>query len=260
MELRHATILITGGSSGIGFELARQLLRRDNTVIVASRSDVELASARSREPALHTFLVDVSDGQSIAALHANVTREFPDLNVLINCAGVMRKIDLQGDRAMSDLTKEVDVNLKGTMWMNAQFLPLLKRQPRAAIVNVSSGLAYSPMALAPIYSATKAAIHSYTQSLRVQLAATKVEVFELAPPGTDTPMYLGDFTNEDVGGAKPMSVEAMVKAAISAVERGTPEIAIGLAKVLRFLSRAMPGFLVRQMNHAAVRMARTHVS
>lgn len=249
MELKNATVLITGGSSGIGFELARQLLTRGNKVIVTGRNRPGLDKAKQEEPRLHTLLCDVSNVESIAVLYRQVVELHPTLNVLINCAGSMRKIDLQQSRSMEDLALEVDTNLKGTVWMVAQFLPLLQRQSQAAIVNVSSALAFVPMAISPIYSASKAGVHAYTRALRGQLASTAVKVFELSPPATETPLHVGEeFTRQDFGGASPMKVETLVSSAIAGIEADRFEIRPGPANLLKSLSRIAPDFAFRQVN------------
>ena len=174
--------------------------------------------------------------------------ELPALNVLINCAGMMRKIDLQkASLNLEDVTREIETNLNGTIWMDLQFLPHLKHQANAAIVNVSSGLAFVPMPISPVYSASKAAIHAFTLSLRVQLKNTSVKVFELAPPGTDTPLFRGDFTQEDVGSLKPMSVQMLAKRAIAGVNRDVLEIRPGLANALKLGSRIAPKFMLSQI-------------
>lgn len=135
MRLMHATILITGGSSGIGLELARQLLARDNTVIIVGRRPEPLEAAQARLPDLHIAVCDVSRPAAVAELFDELAPAFPALNVLVNCAGGMQRLDLLADRGSPELTAEIDVNLKGAMWMVARFLPLLKTQPQAAIVN-----------------------------------------------------------------------------------------------------------------------------
>lgn len=262
MQLKNATILITGGTSGIGLEMARQLLAQGNTVVVTGRSQVNLDNARKQTPQLQTLICDVSNAASVAKLHEEVAERFPQLNVLVNCAGKMRKIDLRQDRPMQDLTLEIDTNLKGPIWMVAQFLPLLLRQPEAAIVNVTSGLAFVPMAISPIYSASKSAVHAYTRALRGQLAATSVQVFELAPPATETPLHTHEeFTAQDTGGAPRMNVEALVAAAIAGIERNQFEIRPGAANLLKTLSRLAPNFAFRQVNSASLdRMAKAHAA
>ena len=248
MQMTSNTILITGGSSGIGFELARQLVALGNTVAITGRDTTNLEAAQASLPGLRIFRSDVSDPKAIPALCERVVADLPALNVLINCAGIMRKIDLQkASLNLEDVTREIETNLNGTIWMDLQFLPHLKRQGNAAIVNVSSGLAFVPMPISPVYSASKAAIHAFTLSLRVQLKNTSVKVFELAPPGTDTPLFWGDFTREDVGGLKPMSVEMLAKRAIAGVKKDVLEIRPGLANALKLGSRIAPKFMLSQI-------------
>src|SRR5579875_2162481 len=220
MNMTNGTILITGGSSGIGFELARQLVALGNTVAITGRDTTNLEAAQAKLPRVKIFQSDVSDPKAIPALCKRVVADLPALNVLINCAGMMRKIDLQkASLNMEDVTREIETNLNGTIWMDLQFLPHLKRQANAAIVNVSSGLAFVPMPISPVYSASKAAVHAFTLSLRMQLKNTRVKVFELAPPATDTPLFWGDFTQEDVGSLKPMSVQMLAKRAIAGMKK-----------------------------------------
>lgn len=247
MKMSRNTILITGGSSGIGFELAKQLLVLGNTVVVTGRNAHNLETARGKLRGLHTIQSDVGEPGSIRSLYEQVVHDFPTLNLLINCAGIMRKIDLQKVGAnIEDVTREVDINLKGTIWMDMQFLPHLKRQDNAAIVNISSGLAFVPMPISPIYSATKAAIHAFTLSLRVQLKNTNIKVFELAPPSTDTPLFHGEFTKEDTSGVKPMPVDTLAKRAVAGMEKDVLEIRPGLANALKLGSRIAPNFMLNQ--------------
>ena len=166
MKLEKRTILITGGSSGIGLELAKQLLGRQNTVIVTGRDPAKLDAAKRTLAGLHTFVSDASDPAAIATLHRDVLGQFPKLDTLINNAGIMRNLNLNQDRDLTDVTREIEINLSGPVRMVQQFLPHLKTRPDALIVNVSSGLAFVPLPLSPVYCATKAAIHSFTQSLR----------------------------------------------------------------------------------------------
>ena len=136
MDLRHNTILITGGSSGLGLEFAQQQLALGNTVLITGRDQARLDQARQQLPAVHTFRSDVSDPVAIAALHAQVTQQFPALNMLINNDGEMRKLELNDPAlAPSDVTREVDINLSGPIRIVQQFLPHLKAQPAAAILH-----------------------------------------------------------------------------------------------------------------------------
>jgi uncharacterized oxidoreductase len=246
MKMTGKTVLITGGTSGIGLELARQLIARGNTVIVTGRSLAKLEAAQEAVPGLHAFQSDVSDPSSVESLYKAVSDQFPMLDTLVNNAGAMRNIKLDRQHQLNDLTTEVDGNLKGPMWMIQAFLPLLLRQKRGLIVNVSSGLAFIPFPAAPIYSASKAAVHAYTQCLRAQLDGTCVSIVELAPPGTETPLFRGEFA-EEMKSEKGMNVGVLVERAIAGIEAGKSEIRPGLSNVLKIASRVAPHFMLRQM-------------
>jgi uncharacterized oxidoreductase len=242
--------LITGGTSGIGLELAKQLLTRGNAILVTGRSQQKLDAAARALPGLHTFNCDVSDPKAIVALHETLLTQFPTLDTLINNAGIMRNLDLNQARDLNDVTREIDINLSGPVRMVQQFLPHLKTRENALIVNVSSGLAFIPLPLSPVYSATKAAIHAFTQSLRVQIAGSNVTVIELAPPAVETPLFRGEF-KEEMKGQKAMHVEDLVRRAISGIEAGKLEIRPGLSNLLKAMSRIAPEFMLRQMTKMA---------
>src|ERR1700722_554185 len=174
MRLAQRTVLITGGSSGIGLELAQQLLERDNVVIITGGDQDKLDATTRALPGVLTFRSDVSDPEAIAALHERVIARFPALDTLINNAGIMRNLSLHQARDLNDITREIEINLGGPIRMVQQFLPHLKTRSRALIVNVSSGLAFVPLPISPVYSATKAAVHSFTQSLRGKLPVPEV--------------------------------------------------------------------------------------
>jgi uncharacterized oxidoreductase len=251
MKMTGNTILITGGTSGIGLELAIQLSQRKNTVIVTGRDSAKLQELRKRFPTLHTYQSDVSDPEAIPTLYQNVTKDFPPLNVVINNAGVMRMLSLNGKNGLHDIGQEIEINLLGPIRMVEQFLPYLKTKPEAAIVNVSSGLAFVPLASAPIYCATKAGIHSYTQSLRVQLQGTSVNVFEVAPPGTSTPLmdtFGSDAFHRNSQGV--MKVDKMVSVVLKGLERDTYEIRPGISNVLKLMSRLAPTFMLAQLSRS----------
>ena len=206
MNLTGNTILITGGGSGIGRGLAEELHKLGNQVIIAGRRAQALDETIAANPGMKSLTLDIEDPAAIRAFAAQAAAEFPALNVLINNAGIMRPEDLLGQKYLADAEAIVSTNLLGPIRLTAALLPLLQQQPRATIVNVSSGLAFVPLALTPTYCATKAAIHSYTQSLRYQLRGTLIEVLELIPPyvathlmngaGDPLAMPLGDFIAE----------------------------------------------------------------
>jgi len=246
MKLEKKTVLITGGTSGIGLELAKQLRQKGNTVIVTGRDQEKLDAAKRALPGIHTFKSDVSDPTAIADLYASVLEQFPALDTLINNAGVMRNLDLNQARDLNDVTREIEINLNGPVRMVQQFLPHLKTRKGALIVNVSSGLAFIPFPASPVYCATKAAIHSFTQSLRVQMEGTGVTVVELAPPAVETPLLRGEFA-EEMKEQKGMDVTVLARHAISGIEAGKLEIRPGLANVLMAMSRIAPQLMLKQM-------------
>jgi uncharacterized oxidoreductase len=246
MKLTSNTILITGGGSGIGYELAKRLTALGNTILITGRDQAKIDRAKAALPKIHTFRSDVSDPEEIAALYEKVTKQFPDLNILINNAGIMRAINVH-DKAgsLEDFTREIGINLNGPIRMVKQFLPHLKAKSEAAIMNVSS-----------VYCATKAGLHSFTESLRVQLKNTKVRVFELAPPATQTALLDG-FSFEDMKGVTIMKVEDMVKVAVEGMQTDRFEIRPGQANQLKMMSRVAPGFILKQMSRSVDRMLRT---
>jgi len=184
MNLHGNTILITGAGSGIGLALAEEFAKIGNKVIVAARSAEKLRVAENK--GLMTIQADVSDAASIRALAERATEEFPRLNVVIHNAAVCKREEfLQGDNATAR-EEIVATNLLGPMRLTDALLPRLLQQIEAAVMIVTSGLAFVPSAFFPTYSATKAALHSYTQSLRFQLRNTSVKVLEIVPPYVQT--------------------------------------------------------------------------
>ena len=191
------TILITGGGTGIGRGLAEAFYRDGNQVIIAGRRRAILEETARANPGMRYLTVDVEDFDDIKRFGAEVKAQFPGLNVLINNAGIMKSEDLKSgveDLAIAEQT--VAINLLGTFRVTAVLMPLLLSQPKAAIITVSSGLAFLPIYPNPSYCATKAAIHSWTQSLRYQLRDTSVEVLEIAPPYAQTELA-GSFQAKD---------------------------------------------------------------
>ncbi len=197
MKTTGNTILITGGGSGIGRGLAEAFHRLGNQVIIAGRKQRALDETTTANPGMKSVTLDVSDPKSIQSFATQVTKDYPSLNVLINNAGIMRPENLlEASNDLSTAEKTVTTNLLGPIRLTAALLPSLRKQPRATIMTVSSGLAFVPFAVTPTYCATKAAIHSYSQSLRYQLKETKVEVIELIPPYVQTTL-MGDQQADD---------------------------------------------------------------
>jgi uncharacterized oxidoreductase len=243
VKLSDRTILITGGSAGIGLAFALKFLELGNEVIVTGRRKAVLDQVKAKYPKLHTIQSDVADPAQIAALAARVKSDFPKLDVLMNNAGIMLYKNLTAPAAeFAGLMAEVNINVGGVITTTSAFIDIL-RANKGTVINVSSGLAFVPMPAAPIYSATKAAIHSYTQSLRFQLEGTGVEVIELMPPAVKTDMT----TELAEGGGTVISTDELVKQSFALLKVGTLEIRPGQSKQLAFLRRVAPNFINRQL-------------
>lgn len=225
MDITGNTILVTGGGTGIGRGLAEAFHAAGNTVIIAGRRRAPLEEVAAAHPGMHLATLDIDDATAIRDFAARVVADHPGLNVLVNNAGIMRVEDvLTGRDALATAEATIITNLLGPIRLTSALLPHLVAQPKATVVNVSSGLAFVPRADTPTYSATKAAIHSYSLSLRHQLRDTAVQVIELAPPlvATDlTPgqranpraMPLEDFIRESMAllAADPHAAEILVE-------------------------------------------------
>ncbi|AAK78515.1 putative oxidoreductase [Clostridium acetobutylicum] len=185
MNLTGNTILITGGATGIGLELTKQFVELGNEVIICGRRESRLKEAKKAIPSIHTIVCDVASSQSREELMNEIKKNYSNINILINNAGMQQDVDLT--KGIEDLVKdnliEVDINLKAPIYLAGMFVEHFKeRKLKSTIINVSSGLGFVPMARVPIYCATKAAMHSYTLSLRHQLKDLGIEVIEVVPP------------------------------------------------------------------------------
>ena len=243
MRTSGNTVLITGGSSGIGLELARALLARDNSVIVCGRSEAKLAEAKAALPALQTIACDVATDAGRALLLQTVRQTSPRLNVLVNNAGIMLALDFKSPtpRTASQTRDETEIDFLAPMLLSLEFLPMLSMQAESAVVNLGSILAYVPFAATPVYCAAKAGIHSFSISLRFQLAGTAVRVFEVVPPAVDTPLMRG-FKFEKIAPARVASE------IVSGLAANRTEIRIGQTNMVYFLSRLAPGMAQRFLN------------
>lgn len=246
MELSNNTILITGGTSGFGFEFAKRFIDLGNTVIITGRNVQKLEETKKQLPEVHTIQSDVSRPDDIKNLYHKVTQTFPGLNILINNAGEMRKLILREKHDIQDVTREIDINLSGPIRMVQQFLPHLKKQESAAILNVTSGIALMSFPLAPVYSASKAGLRSYTQSLRIQLKNTNIKVFELVAPGSNTPLNDKFTANRDVNPRMLMAPDKIVNDALKGLKSNRYEIFPGISKLIRVMSRLAPKFMLAQ--------------
>jgi uncharacterized oxidoreductase len=243
MRLTDRTILITGGSAGIGLAFALKFLALGNEVIVTSRRQAVLDELKARQPGLHTIRSDVADPAQIAALAAQVKRDFPRLDVLMNNAGIAASRNLRAPAADLDgLMSEMEINVGGVVRLTSALIDILTAN-RGTIINVSSVLAFAPVPALPIYGATKAAVHSYTQSLRFQLEESGVEVIELMPPAIRTEMT----TELAEGGVSMITTDQLVKLTFAALRAGKLEIRPGQSNQVAFLRRLAPDFINRRL-------------
>jgi uncharacterized oxidoreductase len=185
MQISGNTILITGGGSGIGRGLAEALHAEGNQIVIAGRRKELLDKTVAANPGMKSVILDIGNADAIRSFAEKLTKDYPALNVVIQNAGIMKPEALKSG-AVADAEAIIATNLLGPIRLTAALLPHLLKQPKAAIMTVSSGLAFVPLAITPTYCATKAAIHSYTQSLRYQLRDTAVQVLELIPPYVQT--------------------------------------------------------------------------
>ena len=192
MNFKGNTILITGGGSGIGRGIAEAFHTLGNQVIIAGRRQSILDETTAANPGMQSIILDIEQAGGIQSFAADVVEKFPALNVLLNNAGIMRIEKLKSDPVdLANAEAIVATNLLGPIRLTAALLPHLRSKAAAAVINVSSGLAFVPLSLTPTYCATKAAIHSYSQSLRWQLKSTAVEVIEIIPPYVQTDLMSG---------------------------------------------------------------------
>jgi uncharacterized oxidoreductase len=251
MNLTGRTILITGGSAGIGLAFALKFVELGNQVIVTGRRQAVLGEVKAKYPELNTIQSDVANPVQIAALAARLKRDFPKLDVLMNNAGIMIHRNLTVSAAdLAELTAEMNINVAGLIGMTSAFIDILAAN-KGTLINVSSALAFVPMPSAPIYSASKAAIHSYTQSLRFQLEETGVEVIELMPPAVKTGLA-ADLA--EGGSFTLITTDELVKQSFASLKSGALEIRPGQAKLLAFMRRLAPEFINGQLWKASKKL------
>lgn len=248
MKINGNTILITGGATGIGFALAEAFVREDNEVIICGRREHKLREAKSKLPQIHTKVCDLSKGKEREALYNWIKSNSIDINILVNNAGIQRMVDFKkGIFNLSEGENEIDINLTAPIQLSAYFIPDLIRQKESAIINISSGLAFVPIAVMPVYCATKAAMHSFSVSIRHQLRDTSIKVFEIIPPIVDTELDKGarDERGQEDKGISPSEV---AKATMKALEEDEYEIVIGMAQNLQMGARNNPEKIFQSIN------------
>jgi len=241
MKLDGNTVLVTGGATGIGFGIVKHFYEHGSTVIVCGRREEALAAAKSKLPKLVTYQCDVGSEKERVALKNFITKEFPNLNTLVNNAGIQRRLELSKPDPWQETQREIAINFEAPVHLCQLFLPHLNLRPSAAIINVSSGLSFAPLANVPVYSATKAALHSFTQSLRHQLTKTKVSVIEIVPPAVNT----------DLGGPGlhtfGVNLDEFCTGVMKRLSAGELEIGFGMSEKTRLASR-------QELDEAFIRM------
>ena len=235
MKMTGNTMLITGGGSGIGRGLAEAFHALGNTVVIAGRRKEMLEATAKANPGMERMTLDIEDAASIQAFAKRVAEKYPKLNVLINNAGIMKLEDLRTTAETEVAAQTIAINLLGPIRLTMVLLPLLRQQPHSTIMTVSSGLAFVPLAPTPTYCATKAAIHSYTQSLRYQLEDTTTEVVELIPPYVAT-----DLMGSSASDPRAMPLDKFIAGVMEILKTqpdGT-EICVENVKRLRFAAES----------------------
>jgi uncharacterized oxidoreductase len=232
MQLGGNTVLITGGASGIGLELAKRFRSAGSHAIVCDRDQDKLRRAQEENPGLVTYACDVRTPSDREDLVRQVTREHPKLNVVINNAGIQRQIQLAESEPWAETEVEIAINFHAPVHFCRLFIPHLLVQERPVLINVSSGIAFLPVAAAPIYAATKRALHSFTESLRRQLATTPIQVVEVIPPMVNTD--LGGSGLRDMG----VPLDEYASAVCASLQRGDLEFGYGFSEKVRTATRA----------------------
>ncbi|WP_026462617.1 SDR family oxidoreductase [Adhaeribacter aquaticus] len=243
MNLAGNTVLITGGASGIGFALAERFLKAGSQVAICGRREDKLAEAGQKLPGLKTFVCDIGAESDRQNLFYWVKDEVPQVNILLNNAGIQRRVPYtEFEESWQEFQQEIAINLEAPIHLSALFIPHLQKQNNSAIINVTSGLAFVPLAQAPVYSATKAALHSFTLSLRYQLAKTNIKVIEIIPPAVQTD--LGGPGLHTFGVPLPDFADAMMAGLAS----GQEEIGYGTSEISRMASRQELEQVFNRMN------------
>jgi uncharacterized oxidoreductase len=234
MDIANNTILVTGGGSGIGRALAEAFHAAGSRVIISGRRQSALDEVTKANPGMKSVVFDIADGDGVAAFAERLVSDNPSLNAVLNNAGIMVPEDVKAGGYLKTAEDTVATNLLGPIRLTSALLPHLLRQKRGAVLTVSSGLAFVPMAATPTYSATKAAIHSYSVALRRQLQGTSVEVIEIAPPYVQT-FLMGERQASD---PRAMPLADFISETMTLLaEPGATEIVVERCKPLRFAER-----------------------
>ncbi len=243
MKLKNNTLLVTGGSSGIGLQLSKVLIQKGNTVIICGKSNEKLLATKKSEPKLITYQCDISDSKECIEFAKWILENHPELNILINNAAIVNKIDfLKEEKAIDIAENEYQTNLIAPIRLIKLLYDTIRSNDSSAIINVTTGLIYTPRVIYPFYNSSKSALHSFTQTLRINLKDEQTEVIEVMFPAVNTPWHKG---------APPkiaISTEDAVGEMIKGLEKGKHEIRVKGAKILYLISRIAPNFALKKVN------------
>jgi uncharacterized oxidoreductase len=251
MQTTNNTILITGGSTGIGLALAETFVSEGNEVLICARRESKLLEAKNKISNLHIRVCDIGKKAEREALYQWATTEFPHINMLINNAGIQKEIDFtMGASNLNDDESEIEINFTAAVHLSALFIPYFQQQKKeCALVNVTSGLAFIPLKIVPVYCATKAALHTFTVCLRTQLRKTNIHVFEIAPPIVKTELHKEAKARKQ--SARGISSSVVAEETLKAIRNNHYEKIVGRAKVLKGASRIAPNFFHKLLNKLA---------
>jgi uncharacterized oxidoreductase len=243
MKLYKNTVLITGGSSGIGLELSKVLIQKGNKVIICGKSNEKLVVANKINPELITYQCDLSNKQECTDFAKKIAKNHPELNIIINNAAIVNKIDFINDENAIELAEnEYQTNLIAPIRLIKFLYDTINANESPAIINITTGLIYAPRVIYPFYNSSKSALHSFTQTLRIRLKNERTKVYEVMFPAVDTPWHQGKPPKIAIG------VEKAVAQMLTGLEKDKPEIRVGGAKMLHLISRIAPGFALKKVN------------
>lgn len=243
MKLENNTVFITGGSSGIGLELSKTLIEKGNKVIICGRSQEKLNTAKAAVPGLTTYQCDLSDRKECENLAQKIIENHPDINMLINNAAIVNRIDFLNHAQATELAEiEYQTNLIAPIRLIKLLYKTISENEGPAIINITTGLIYAPRVIYPFYNSSKSALHSFTQTLRFRLKSEQTKVIEVMFPAVDTPWHKGNPPKIAIG------VHAAVTEMIKGLESDKTEIKVGGAKILSLMSRIAPNFAIKKIN------------
>lgn len=243
MILKNNTVLITGGSSGIGLQLSKALIQKGNNVIICGKSEEKLQNAKESEPALITYQCDISDSKECTKFADWIKENHPQVNILVNNAAIVNKIDfLKEEKSIEMAEQEYRTNLIAPIRLIKYLFDTINSNEFPAIVNVTTGLIYAPRAIYPFYNSAKSALHSFTQTLRLNLKKERTQIIEVMFPAVDTPWHKGNPPKIAI------PVENAVNEMLKGLEKGKLEIRIKGANFLYLMSRLAPNFALKKVN------------